>query len=137
MNEQNNIRFMKDLEKAINGEYSAIQCYAILANLAKEEKIRKQILEIRQDEIKHFQQFEYIYMSLTGRRPQPKMIERCPNDYKSGLELALQDEQQTVDFYLEIADYTTNPYIKKVFHRAAADEQNHAVWFLYYFSKAE
>lgn len=137
MNEQNNIRFMKDLEKAINGEYSAIHCYATLANLATEENIRKQILEIRQDEIKHFQQFEYIYMSLTGRRPQPKITETCPNDYKSGLELALQDEQQTVDFYLEMADYTTNPYIKKVFRRAAADEQNHAVWFLYYFSKAE
>ncbi len=86
---------MKDLEKAVNGEYSAIHCYATLANLATEENIRKQMLEIRQDEMKHFQQFEYIYMSLTERRPQQKMIERCPNDYKSGLELALQDKQQT------------------------------------------
>jgi rubrerythrin len=41
-----------------------------------------------------------------------------------------------VDFYLEITDYTTSSYIKEVFRRAAADEQNHAVWFLYYFSKA-
>lgn len=133
----NDARFMKDLEKAINGEYSAIYCYAKLANLAEKENIRKQILEIRQDEIKHFQQFESIYVSLTGKRPQPTLTEKCRDDYKRGLEFALQDEQQTVDFYLEIADYTTSPYIKEVFRRAAADEQNHAVWFLYYFFKAK
>ncbi|WP_035019613.1 ferritin-like domain-containing protein [Anoxybacillus flavithermus] len=133
MNSYVDARFMKDLEKAINGEYSAIHCYAQLAHQAEKENMRKQILEIRQDEIKHFQQFEHIYFSLTGKRPQPKMSEKCPDDFKRGLEIALQDEQQTVDFYLEIADYTTNPYIKEVFRRAAADEQNHAVWFLYYF----
>ncbi|WP_370642818.1 ferritin-like domain-containing protein [Anoxybacillus sp. LAT_33] len=98
----------------INGEYSAIHCYA---------------------QFKHFQQFEYIYFSLTGKRPQPKMSEKCPDDFKHGLEIALQDEQQTVDFYLEIVDYMTIPFIKETFRRAAADEQNHAVWFLYYFLK--
>ncbi|KYD11778.1 hypothetical protein B4119_4180 [Parageobacillus caldoxylosilyticus] len=52
-----------------------------------------------------------------------------------GLEYALKDEQETVDFYLDISDETNDPYIKEVFRRAAADEQNHAVWFLYYFIK--
>ncbi|EJQ67231.1 hypothetical protein P4U03_03490 [Bacillus mycoides] len=32
-------------------------------------------------------------------------------------------------------DETTNQQVKETFRRAAADEQNHAVWFLYYFSK--
>jgi rubrerythrin len=53
----------------------------------------------------------------------------------SGLEFAIQDEQRTVDFYLEIADEATNQQVKEIFRRTAADEQNHAVWFLYYFSK--
>ncbi len=79
--------------------------------------------------------FEHIYFSLTGKRPQPKMSEQCPDDFKRGLEIALQDEQQTVDFYLEITDYITIPFIKETFRRAAADEQNHAVWFYYYFLK--
>ncbi|WP_044894931.1 ferritin family protein [Bacillus alveayuensis] len=131
-----NEKLASDIEKAINGEYSAINCYAKLANLASKENERKQILEIRQDEINHFQQFTQIYTSLTGRQPQPTIIEECPDLYRNGLEFALQDEQQTVDFYLNIADETNNPYIKEVFRRAAADEQNHAVWFLYYFSKA-
>lgn len=131
-----NGKLISDIEKAINGEYSAINCYAKLANLTSNENERKQILEIRQDEIRHFQQFGQIYVNLTGKQPQPKITEECPDVYLNGLEFALQDEQRTVDFYLEIADETTNQYIKKVFHRAAADEQNHAVWFLYYFIKA-
>ena len=44
---------------------------------------------------------------------------------------AFKDEQETVDFYLDLADQTQDQSIKKVFQRAAADEQNHAVWFLY------
>jgi len=130
-------QFVSDMEKAINGEYSAIDCYARLANLAPNNKIREQILEIRQDEIKHFQQFVQIFQRMTGRQAQPKIVEECPSIYRNGLEFALQDEQKTVDFYLEIADMATDPYIKEVFRRTAADEQNHAVWFLYYFTKAK
>ncbi|MGG1396784.1 ferritin-like domain-containing protein [Bacillus salipaludis] len=126
---------VSDVEKAINGEYSAINCYSKLANMAKNEEERKRILEIRQDEVKHFQQFQRVYVSLTGRQPQPKIVEECPGAYLDGLEFALKDEQKTVDFYLEIADGATTEHIKEVFRRAAADEQNHAVWFLYYFTK--
>ncbi|WP_312469727.1 ferritin-like domain-containing protein [Neobacillus sp.] len=136
LNRQPN-KLINDIEKAINGEYSAINCYAKIAKLARRENERKRILEIHQDEIKHFQQFGQIYTSLTGRQPQPKITERCPDVYLDGLEFALKDEQKTVDFYLEIADSATDAYIKETFRRAAADEQNHAVWFLYFFSKAK
>jgi rubrerythrin len=133
-NEQSD-KFIRDIEQAINGQYSAIQCYAKLAEMAPTDKERKQILEIRNDEIKHYQQFTQIYVSLTGMQPNAKMMEECPDTYIEGLTYALEDEQKTVDFYLDIAEETNNPYIKEVFHRAAADEQNHAVWFLYYFIK--
>ncbi|QGQ44444.1 ferritin-like domain-containing protein [Metabacillus sediminilitoris] len=130
-------KLISHIEKAINGEYSAINCYSKIAELAPNEEVKKQILEIRQDETKHFQQFVQIYGNLTGRQPQPKIVEECPNSYKSCLEFALKDEQKTVDFYLDIADESTNPRIKEAFRRAAADEQNHAVWFLYYFVKVK
>lgn len=126
-----------DIEKAINGEYSAIKCYAKLARLAQNEEAKKRILEIRQDEMNHFQTFGQIYADLTGRQPKPKASEECPEQYIDGLEFALKDEQETVDFYLGIADEATNPSIKEAFRRAAADEQNHAVWFLYYLVKAK
>lgn len=127
---------IRDLEKAINGEYSAINCYDKLAKLASSEKERKQILEIRKDEVKHYQQFVQLFNRLTGRQPQPKITEECPDTYIEGLEFALQDEQHTVDFYMEIADGAADSFVKEAFRRAAADEQNHAVWFLYFFTKA-
>jgi rubrerythrin len=128
-------KLISDVEKAINGEYSAVHCYTKLANMARNDAERSRILEIRQDEIKHFQKFEQIYVSLTGKQPQPMITEECPNDYLAGLEFALQDEQKTVDFYMEIADDASSEHIETAFRRAAADEQNHAVWFLYFFTK--
>ena len=132
---QNN-KLIREVEKAIQGEYNAINCYRKLANLASSEKEKSRILEIREDEIRHHQQFEQIYTRLTGRKPQqPKLSEECPDVYLEGLEFALQDEQATVDFYMEVADGTSDSSIKETFRRAAADEQNHAVWFLYFFAK--
>jgi rubrerythrin len=132
---QNN-KLIREVEKAMNGEYNAINCYTQLANLAPNEKEKSRILEIRQDERRHHKQFEQIYTKLTGRKPQkPTLSEECPNGYLEGLEFALQDEQTTVDLYLEVADGASDSSIKEAFRRAAADEQNHAVWFLYYYSK--
>ncbi|CAM3398942.1 ferritin-like domain-containing protein [Marinicrinis lubricantis] len=121
-----------DLAKAIDGQYSAILCYGQLARLAPTEAIREQILEIRSDEIRHFQAFMRIYICLTGHSIRPQVTEPCPDTYDAGLHFAFRDEQKTVDFYLEIAEKTHDPYIKSIFRRAAADEQNHAVWFLYF-----
>jgi len=126
---------VNDIEKAIDGEYSAIDCYAKLANMAASKKEREQILEIRQDEIKHYQQFVQIYQKLAGRPPHPKMVEECISPYSNGLEFAFRNKQKIVRFYLEISDRAADPFLKEVFRRAAADEQNHAVWFLYYLSK--
>ncbi|TGE33405.1 ferritin-like domain-containing protein [Desulfosporosinus sp. Sb-LF] len=125
----------QDIFKAINGQYSAIACYTKLAQIASTEEERKQILEIRKDEIAHYQVFSQIYLAITGTRPTPQITESCPSSYKDGLQSAFKDEQNTVDFYLDIAEKAQDPYIKEKFKRAAADEQNHAVWFLYYYTK--
>lgn len=124
-----------DLQKAINGEYSAIACYKKLANLAPNEEERLRILEIRKDEKRHFKAFSEIYTNLTGLQPSPKLQEGCPDEYKKGLQFAFKDEQETVDFYHGIRDGVQDAYIKETFSHAAEDEQNHAVWFLYYIMK--
>lgn len=124
-----------DISKAINGQYSAITCYTKLAEIAPTEEERKQILEIRKDEISHYQVFCQIYVAITGTQPTPQITETCPTSYKDGLQFAFKDEQNTVDFYLDIAEKAQDPYIKEKFKRAAADEQNHAVWFLFYYTK--
>jgi rubrerythrin len=132
-----NQKLVSDLIKAINGEYSATKCYARLAGMAPNTEQRDQINEILDDEKKHLRQFSQIYTNLTGKQPQLQIIEECGEPYLEGLEASFKDEQQTTDFYHEIADVAADPVIKEVFRRAAYDEQNHAVWFLYYLGKGK
>lgn len=127
-----NMNLTSDIAKAIDGEYTAVLCYEQLAKMAPSEEARKQILEIRNDEIRHFQMFSKLYTSMTGRQHTPKLNEPCPGSYLEGVRSSFKDEQETVDAYLDIFDRAHDPHIKHEFSRAAADEQNHAVWFLYF-----
>lgn len=120
--------------KAIDGEYSAILCYEQLFHLANTEMEQRRIAEIRNDEIKHYRTFSSLYQTLTGKAHTPQVSGPCPDTYREALEHAIEDEQKTVDFYLEIADQASAPFIKSSFNRAAKDEQNHAVWFLYFYT---
>ncbi|PLR95780.1 ferritin family protein [Bacillus sp. T33-2] len=126
----NDIQLVNDIKKAINAEYSAVACYKKLANMTTSVDERNRILEIQKDEVRHLEEFSRIYTNLTGNKPSYQVIEKCPDKYKAGIEFAFKDEQEAVDFYLDIADKANDPIIKERFRRAAADEQNHAVWFL-------
>ncbi|TMU87566.1 DUF2202 domain-containing protein [Bacillus sp. BHET2] len=129
---QENLTLVNNLQKAINGEYSAIACYEKLAMLATSKEERERILEIRKDEKRHYKAFSDIYIHLTGVQPSPQLQEGCPDSYKKGLEFAMKDEQETVDFYYSVSDGVQETFIKDTLRRAAADEQNHAVWFLFF-----
>lgn len=119
-----------DIAKAIDGEFEAVTCYAELAKLAPNREERQRIEEIRNDEVKHYQLFSSMYMSLTGRQHHPATPAPCPKQYREGVRAAFIDEQETVDFYLDISDRAQDMRVKEAFRRAALDEQNHAVWFL-------
>ncbi|MDE5415140.1 ferritin family protein [Alkalihalobacterium chitinilyticum] len=132
---QNDTQLIDDIQKAINAEYSAVDCYEKLAKIAPTPDERTKILEIQQDEKRHLEEFSRIYTNLTGRQPSYQIIEECPDTYNAGIEFAFKDEQEAVDFYLDIADKAQDDTIKDRFRRAASDEQNHAVWFLYFSQK--
>lgn len=133
----NNTQIVNDIQQAINAEYSAVICYEKLAKMAPTKDEKNRILEIQQDEKRHLDEFSRIYTNLTGTKPTFNIIEECPDKYRDGMEFALKDEQEAVDFYLDIADKSQDSHIKERFRRAAADEQNHAVWFLYFFHKSK
>ncbi|WP_078551639.1 ferritin family protein [Bacillus alkalicellulosilyticus] len=135
-NELNESPIVNDIQKAINAEYSAVICYDKLAKLAQSKDESERIYEILKDEQRHLEQFSRIFTTLTGKKPSYQIIEECPDNYRDGIEFAFKDEQDAVDFYLDIADKAKEPTIKERFHRAAADEQNHAVWFLFFLSKS-
>lgn len=126
-----NQELLSDLTKAINGEYNAIHFYEQLAELAPNDATKKRILEIRKDEMVHFQSFCSIYCYLTGQQYYPNLIDNPPTTFKSGVKSSFFDEQNTVEFYHQVARNTSIPYISHVFRTNAADEQNHAVWFLF------
>ena len=94
---------LNNILKAINGEYTAIACYELLANQAPNAEIKNRILEIRNDEIRHYETFWHLYISLTGKQATPQITKQCPADYKSGILASFIDEQETVDFYHDIA----------------------------------
>lgn len=121
---------LADLTKTINSEFTAIHCYKQLASIAPSEEVKNRILEIRKDEIRHFQTFSSIYLSLTGMHHSPQITEQCPTNYKNGIISSFHDEQEAVDFYHEVA--RKNPIVMGVYNQIAADEQNHAVWFLFF-----
>ncbi|WP_232319178.1 ferritin-like domain-containing protein [Sporosarcina ureae] len=123
---------INNLLKAINGEYHAIYCYGILANQAPTQTIKDKILEIRNDEMRHYQSFWSLYFQLTGKEPALNITEGCEKGYMSGVKSAFMDEQTTVDFYHTAARETQIPMVRSSFTQASADEQNHAVWFLYF-----
>lgn len=127
-----NMAIVTDISQAINGEYHAIHCYEQLANQTQNLEIKNRILEIRNDEIRHYHLISHIYTSLTGKQPTPKLTEQCADNFRSGVLASFKDEQETVDFYHKIARTTNDSFIRDSFQQAAADEQNHAVWFLYF-----
>lgn len=130
-----NDKLVLDLAKAINGEFNAIRFYEHLAQLAPNEEIKKRILEIRNDEIRHFHGFSYTYYCLTGQQPSPQITEALPKDFKSGILTAFKDEQEAVEFYHRAAREAAIPYISNEFRSNASDEQSHAVWFLFFISQ--
>ncbi|MHA6488293.1 ferritin family protein [Bacillus cabrialesii] len=126
---------IRNLKKAINGEFSAVQCCRKLAELARRDEIRKQIEDIRRAEMRHLREFSTLYEAITGQHIMPKQTGESPDNFTRGLNAAFIDEQETVHFYLRAAEETSNIKAKGLFTRAARDEQHHAVWFLYYLTE--
>ncbi len=125
-----NMTLVDDIRKAVNGQYQAIHYYGHLAKMAPDAKNREQIIEIRNDEIHHYETFVHIYRILTGHYPSVTFPEK-PRSYEEGLKFSIQDELESVDFYHSIADRAHDPIIREAFRRAAFDEQQHATMFLY------
>lgn len=124
---------VNDLMKTLNGEFQAICFYEYLANCAPNEVIRDRILEIRKDEMRHYAGFAYIYTCLTGMHPTPQLSdEPYPKTFQEGVHAAFIDEQQAVEFYHQVARETQDCFISNAYMQASFDEQNHAVWFLYF-----
>jgi rubrerythrin len=73
------------------------------------------LLEIRQDEIRHYDSFLNIYRKMTGTQPKLTGAQECPRNYRKGLLASFKDEQDTTDFYRTVAAKTAANYVEDVF----------------------
>ena len=122
-------QLLKDISKAINDEFQAIQYYTRLAELAPNKQVRQAILGIRQDEIKHFHWFAKGYLDLSGKYPPITLGAALPSSFKRGVRDSLKDEQETVPFYRTLASQITDQQLNERFLKAAEDEHRHAQIF--------
>lgn len=123
-------QLLKDISKAINDEFQAIQYYTRLAELAPNKQIRQSILGIRQDEIKHFHWFTKGYLDLSSvKYPPITLAVSLPSSFKKGVRDSLKDEQETVPFYHKLASRIYDQKLKERFLKAAEDEERHAKIF--------
>lgn len=125
-------QLIRDLEKAIQGEYNAIQFYRALIPMAPVDH-RKYIEQIGGDERnEHIKNFSNLYRHLTGKEPVVKPAE-LPTAYVPGLKKALDDEQEAAEFYQQVYLGSNDPYVRKIFFEAMTDEMRHAtrLTFLY------
>lgn len=119
-----------EILRAVQREERAGNFYERLAQQAPSENVRTLIMIIRDERIKHLQNFSQLYRQMTGREPQ--LLQEpvpAPETFTRGVELAIRDELESVDAYRDIADGSADPRIKRAFQRAAEDEYRHSTWF--------
>lgn len=127
--------FFQNLGKAINGEYNAVRKYEKLAQLTPNEDFRQIILNIRNDEVKHFRIFSEIYSQISGGK-KPQITESpLPGSFNEGVEESIRDELGDSEFYQVTSTLTNDPVFMRVLLNASHDEQRHSTWFSYIWNK--
>jgi len=129
--------FVENLQKAINGEASAIQFYGELLQLnEKDEMAYDNIKHAYDDENKHFKAFTALYVKLTGKQPQINPKPTKFNTMTDAYRFAFFDELEAADLYKEM--YLLTPYmnIRDIFFMAKSDEMEHALRFNFLYNRA-
>jgi len=129
--------FVEHLQKAINGEASAIQFYGELLQLNEKDRMAyDNVKHAYDDEHKHFKAFTALYVKLTGKQP---LIEPKPTKFTmmaDAYRFAFFDELEAADLYKEM--YLQTPYtpIRDIFFMAKSDEIEHAQRFNFLYNRA-
>ncbi|PYZ98944.1 rubrerythrin family protein [Alteribacter lacisalsi] len=127
-----NREMIRNIARSIDDEYTAVICYEVLMQMAPDEYAANRIMRIREDKMRHYRMFSEIYTMITNRQHQPQMMRECPQDFREGSRAAFIDEQENVEVYLRIAEEADIPFVRRSYRRASSDDQNSAVWFLYF-----
>lgn len=119
-----------DISEAVIREVHSYNFYTKLAALAPGMRLRQTIINIREDEARHYGSFTAALQKLGARMP---MIPAggAPSSVQEGLREAIKAETEAAAFYKSIASRTQSRSIQTQFHNAARDEQQHALRLRY------
>lgn len=109
--------------------------YKNMMDMAKSEKIRKQIEFAYNDEGKHYKMFQQIYFMLTGKAidiPAPKVEEY--SKLIDAVETSINGELEAVELYRKIQSLLPNMQLRDMLFEILTDEQEHAARFIYIYS---
>jgi rubrerythrin len=121
---------LKDnLLRSMKDEASAAEFYTRLMNEAPDELHKMFIMDARDDELKHLQRFENLYVYYFGTKPQFDVEYIEYPDYKEGILMALKSELQAATFYRDVQLSTKDPLVRDTFYYPMIDEIEHANQF--------
>jgi rubrerythrin len=109
--------------------------YKMMMEMAKSEKIRKQIEFAYEDEGKHYKMFQQIYFKLSGRvidvqAPKVEKYDRLIN----AIESSINGELEAVELYRKIRAMLPTRQLRDMVYEIITDEQEHATRFVYLYS---
>jgi rubrerythrin len=106
--------------------------YKNMMDMAKTEKIRRQIEFAYSDEGKHYKMFQQIYYALTGKMidiPAPTV--ETYNKLIDAVETSIDGELGAVELYRKIQSMLPNIKLRDMLFEIITDEQEHATRFVY------
>jgi len=131
---KNNVNAMAALKIAIQTGIDFHKLYLNAYSLAKNENSRDILKLLADEELSHKKRLEKLYVNLSGRRImalnlKPKMrFKEITNESISPLEVlevAIENEKESLKFYQESAEKTINYDGKKMFYKLIEEEETH------------
>jgi len=129
------------LDFAIGEEQAAVEFYLKLAELSKNEQIRKVFHEFAQEEMKHKAKLMEVKLNgaaVFGTIPIVDMklsdylvdVKATPDmSYEKALILAMKKEKAAFKLYTALADRAQQPEMQEMFHHLAMEESKHKMRF--------
>jgi len=122
-------QFIKELQKAIQGERDATLFYQELLKVAPTENAQYALEIAIKDEKEHYQTLQKLLFNLTGEYYQPQNKEIKFKHFYDGLQISFFSELEAFEMYKMIYLSTYCPTIRDIFYEIQNDEIKHASLF--------
>ncbi len=122
--------FLNLVSDSYYNELAASQNYLIMAEKAPTEEARRLHLQSSQDEYRHAEDFEEIYLNITGKEPSPSNLQPISAQQRSYIEYLMDqlfDEWKDANKYKYMYLLTTNPEYCDPLFNATLDEITHTL----------